>query len=141
MAERSDAIRRALELERLTKSRALRGQAVRLVDEHLTMHQFHALAVLGAEGEMATLALAEALGAKPSVVTGIVQRLVERNLVERAADPHDRRVHLVHLTDAGHSLIAETFDELERASGERIATLSDEQLASYIGILETFTAP
>ena len=137
MTERSDAMQRVLDLERQRKSQALRGQVGRLAHESLTMHQFHALAVLASGGDMPTAALGDVLGAKPSVVTGVVQRLVERGLVERAADPEDRRVHLVRLSDAGSALMRDTFEEMERVSAERLQALSDAQLSAYADILDT----
>lgn len=53
-------------------------------------------------GEPATMAaLARFLGCHDSNVTGLVDRLEGRGLVERQNDPADRRVKLVALTDAG----------------------------------------
>jgi MarR family transcriptional regulator, organic hydroperoxide resistance regulator len=65
------------------------GQAValRLLDEPRPM------------GEMA-----EAMHCDNSNITGIVDRLEERGLVERRAAEHDRRVKLIALTSAGEQL-------------------------------------
>ena len=138
MTQRDDAIQRVLGLERQSKARALRGQVGRLADENLTMHQFRALALLALDGEMPTSVLAEALGTKAPVATGIVQRLVERGFVERAADPADRRVHLVRLSAHGEEFLSDAFEEMDRVSSERIAALSDAQLEAYAEILEAF---
>jgi len=138
MSERAAAIQRVLELERRSKARALRSQVGRLADENLTMHQFRTLALLGLDGEMPTTALAEALGAKAPVATGIVQRLVERGFVERADDPNDRRVHLVRLSKQGEEFLSDAFEEMDRVSSERIGALTDAQLAAYAEILEAF---
>ncbi|MEA2685065.1 MAG: hypothetical protein QOE93_260 [Actinomycetota bacterium] len=48
--------------------------------------------------------LAERLFCDASNVTGIVDRLEARGLVERQADPDDRRVRRLVLTDAGRDL-------------------------------------
>ena len=45
--------------------------------------------------------LASALACDASNVTGIVDRLESRGLVERRPAPHDRRVKMLALTDAG----------------------------------------
>ena len=51
--------------------------------------------------------LAEAMGYDASHITGIVDRLEERGLVERRPDPTDRRVKRLVVTDAGVALQAE----------------------------------
>lgn len=48
--------------------------------------------------------LAEVLHCDPSHVTGVVDRLERRHLVERRIDPDDRRVKNVVLTPAGREL-------------------------------------
>lgn len=50
--------------------------------------------------------VAERLACDPSNVTGIVGRLEARGLVERRADPADRRIRNLVLTDAGRRLRA-----------------------------------
>jgi DNA-binding MarR family transcriptional regulator len=47
--------------------------------------------------------IAEQLQCEPSNVTGIVDRLEARGLVERQPDPADRRVKLAAATDAGRT--------------------------------------
>lgn len=48
--------------------------------------------------------VADSLTCDPSNITGVVDRLEERGLVERAADPDDRRVTLLRTTSAGRSM-------------------------------------
>ncbi|HEY8001166.1 MAG TPA: MarR family transcriptional regulator [Solirubrobacterales bacterium] len=71
--------------------------------------------------------LAQSMHCDNSNITGIVDRLEERGLVERGAAIGDRRVKLVALTDAGR----EIRDELARRRAEpppEIAALSDADL-------------
>lgn len=56
--------------------------------------------------------LAEVLHCDPSHVTGIVDRLEERDLVERQTDASDRRVKNVVLTEAGLRLRQELAERL-----------------------------
>lgn len=51
--------------------------------------------------------LAERLGVEPMTVSGYVERLEERGLVERRLDPADRRAKCVHVTDAADKLLKE----------------------------------
>jgi DNA-binding MarR family transcriptional regulator len=62
--------------------------------------QTHVLRALG-ESAQPMSALAGQLGCDASNVTGLVDRLEVRGLVERQSAPHDRRVKLLALTEEG----------------------------------------
>lgn len=68
--------------------------------------------------------IAVKLKCEPSNVTGIVDRLETRGLVERRADPVDRRVKLAAATEAGRGTARELRDSLNFAR-EPLAELSD----------------
>jgi DNA-binding MarR family transcriptional regulator len=73
-----------------------------------------------------------------SNITGIVDRLEERGLVERGAAEGDRRVKLVALTQAGR----EIHDELARRRAEppaELAALSDADLRKLRQILASMS--
>jgi DNA-binding MarR family transcriptional regulator len=73
--------------------------------------------------------LAQKLKCEPSNVTGIVDRLESRGLVERRPDPADRRVKLAAATSEGRRVARELRDGL-RFAREPLAGLSDaERLA------------
>ncbi len=67
----------------------------------LSPMQLFALGALEPDREMAMSALAGTLVCNASNVTGIVDRLEARGLIERRAAPHDRRVKLLALTGEG----------------------------------------
>ena len=58
----------------------------------LTMSQLRVLIILNGDPGMTAGNLAERLSVRPSTVTEMVDRLVKQELVERRADPDDRRV-------------------------------------------------
>ncbi|WP_432148402.1 MarR family winged helix-turn-helix transcriptional regulator [Streptomyces sp. bgisy029] len=68
--------------------------------------------------------IAVKLKCEPSNVTGIVDRLETRGLVERRADPVDRRVKLAAATEEGRRTARELRDALTFAR-EPLAELSD----------------
>ncbi|MFF4396638.1 MarR family winged helix-turn-helix transcriptional regulator [Streptomyces sp. NPDC001480] len=70
--------------------------------------------------------LAQKLKCEPSNVTGIVDRLENRGLVERRPDPADRRVKLAAATDEGRR-VARDLREGLRFAREPLAGLSDEE--------------
>jgi DNA-binding MarR family transcriptional regulator len=67
--------------------------------------------------------LAQKLRCEPSNVTGIVDRLESRGLVERRPDPGDRRVKLAAATAEGRRVAASLRDSLDFAR-EPLAGLS-----------------
>jgi DNA-binding MarR family transcriptional regulator len=72
--------------------------------------------------------VADALGIRPNVATGIVQRLVGRELIERREDPRDRRIRLVTVSSRGLALVDELSEIVLVKGRELLDRLSDEQL-------------
>lgn len=68
--------------------------------------------------------LAQKLRCEPSNVTGIVDRLESRGLVERRPDPADRRVKLAAATQEGRQVARSLRDSL-RFAKEPLAGLSE----------------
>ncbi|MEU5310695.1 MarR family transcriptional regulator [Streptomyces sp. NPDC021562] len=78
--------------------------------------------------------LAQKLKCEPSNVTGIVDRLEARGLVERRPDPADRRVKLAAATDEGRR-VARDLREGLRFAREPLAGLSDAERLSLRDLL------
>ncbi|WP_189859834.1 MarR family transcriptional regulator [Streptomyces poonensis] len=70
--------------------------------------------------------LAQKLKCEPSNVTGIVDRLEARGLVERRPDPNDRRVKLAAATQEGRRIAKGLRESLDFAR-EPLAALSEEE--------------
>jgi MarR family transcriptional regulator, organic hydroperoxide resistance regulator len=70
----------------------------------LAPRQMHLLRLLEPGEPLPMSRVADALRCDPSNVTGIVDRLEERALIERRADPDDRRVKMLALTPEGARL-------------------------------------
>src|SRR4051794_11522317 len=70
--------------------------------------------------------LAQRLKCEPSNVTGIVDRLEARGLVERRPDPSDRRVKVAAATEEGRRVACDLREGL-RFAREPLAGLSDEE--------------
>ena len=94
--------------------------------EHtLTGPQARLLSLLSVE-PLPMRKLAHKLKCEPSNVTGIVDRLEARGLVERRPDPADRRVKLAAATDEGLRVARELREGLHFAR-EPLAGLSEEE--------------
>ncbi|MDP9457820.1 MAG: MarR family transcriptional regulator [Actinomycetota bacterium] len=82
--------------------------------------------------------LARKLGGSFSNATVLVDRLVERGLVERMMEPQDRRVVLVHATEDGRLLIEQLVTSWRSLTEALLKGLSPEDLETVrkaLGIL------
>ena len=89
----------------------------RLVRLGISMAQLNIMYTLQRNGEMTMSRLADVLGVSLSSATGLVDRIEERGYIERTRVPEDRRVVLVHVTEAGTRMLQENdalSDELMR---------------------------
>ncbi|MEY2535648.1 MAG: hypothetical protein QOF29_3558 [bacterium] len=91
----------------------------------LSPPQVRALGVLDPERPVAMSELAGALHCDNSNVTGIVDRLEDRGLVERRSATHDRRVKMLAVTARGVEVRERLAERLEQAP-EPLARLSPE---------------
>ncbi|WP_327236773.1 MarR family transcriptional regulator [Streptomyces sp. NBC_01317] len=91
----------------------------------LTGAQARVLGLLSLE-PMPMRRIAQKLKCEPSNVTGIVDRLEARDLVERRPDPADRRVKLAAPTPQGLETAARLRDSLNFAR-EPLASLSEDE--------------
>jgi len=89
----------------------------------LSLPQYRVLALLG-EGSSASSVLARRLAVSPPSVTAVVDGLVGRGLVEREADPEDRRRLTLLLTRDGAKFLAAA-DAAAEARLEEIAGYFD----------------
>jgi DNA-binding MarR family transcriptional regulator len=113
-----------------------RRLAQELADYGLTFPQFTTLATLERStdgrrmGPLATAALQSAAS-----MTGIVDRLLERGLVERERHPEDRRAVVVRLTAEGHDLLGQVKETRRQAGRVLLAALSPEDRRHFRRVL------
>ena len=80
----------------------------------LSPPQVRALGMLDPDRPVPMSELAEALHCDNSNVTGIVDRLEDRGLVERRSATHDRRVKMLAVTERGAEVRERLAERLER---------------------------
>jgi MarR family transcriptional regulator, organic hydroperoxide resistance regulator len=95
----------------------------------LSPPQVRALIVLDPERPVPMSELAEALHCDNSNVTGIVDRLEDRCLVERRSAAHDRRVKMLAVTPRGAELRERLAERLEQAPPPLAGLSPDDQRA------------
>jgi len=119
MDEREELIARIERAERVIHQVAVRNRSGGIFATDLTVQQLRLVVILALEGDQSAVQLAEILGVGLPTLTGIVDRLETRSLVQRQPDPHDRRVRRISLTDGGKQLVAD-FAEFGREHKQRV---------------------
>jgi len=100
-----------------------RYEAVHLAEHNLTLPQFDVLAQLNREEGITQQTLADRLLVTKGNVCGLMDRMMEQGLVERRADPEDRRANMLYLTPKGKQLV------------EQVMPAHSDMIADYMGAL------
>lgn len=120
----------------LAAARSLRRRfAAALKEYDVTPAQSRALRVVADQPGLRLATLAEALRMAPRSATDVVDALESRQLVERRADPADRRATCVVLTDSGQQMM-QTVDQVRaRESDLFLADLAERDRKALARIL------
>jgi DNA-binding MarR family transcriptional regulator len=105
----------------------------------LSAPRLSALSCIVGEGPVSLAELAHAEQVRPPTMSRIVDALVERGLVSRAADPRDRRSVRIMATEEGSRLLAGGGERRVHALVGRLHQLADSEkraLARGVEILE-----
>lgn len=101
----------------------------------VTLHQLEVLRTLARRGRVTMHELAALLGVGPSSATQLVDRLINRELVERHTDPGDRRLVWIVATPRAAEVTSQ-FSQLKRDIVRTLAGgLSDEELSTFVDLL------
>lgn len=92
------------------------------------------------EGPLTPSQLAEAANVAPSSMTHRLDRMAERGMVERSADPGNRVRVQVRLTDAGYRLYAQAIREANLVEADVLAGLTERQVQTLGDLLEKVLA-
>jgi DNA-binding MarR family transcriptional regulator len=104
-------------------------------DADLSPVQWHVLHLIEPGQPVPMRRLAEALSCDASNVTGLVDRLESRGLLQRRASPEDRRVKVLALTPAGVRLRAQLLNRTTHRS-HPLSRLSADEQRTLIALLE-----
>ena len=99
----------------------------------VSLVHLNVLTLLEASGPMPMGRLADQLDISVASITGVIDRMESRGLVERRRDSEDRRVILVQPGKGGRKLFEDIGKRRRRALTALLSKLSDEQLS---GLLE-----
>jgi DNA-binding MarR family transcriptional regulator len=128
--DRAEEIQSILRLEdELMHHRAV-WDAGPWLELNMSTPQLKALLLISEEEGIRMRELARKLGGSFSNATVLVDRLVDRGLVERLAEPQDRRVVLVRATEEGRRLIERLITSWRTLSAPLLEALAPEDLAT-----------
>ena len=93
----------------------------------LGIGQIKSLFFISNHGTTSPGKLAVALKVTPTNVTGIIDRLLEKNLITRTGDPDDRRVIWLRTTPQGDTLVGELRQKRRERMTELFSRLTDQE--------------
>ncbi|NOU79449.1 MarR family transcriptional regulator [Paenibacillus sp. LMG 31459] len=107
-----------------------------VVGDALTVEQYTTLAHIQQAGSCTSSELAAEFGVKKSAVTSIINRLFEKEWVQRDTDPKDRRNIYLSLTDQGRTVFTETDLKIRRLVQPVIHEFQNEEIVDFLNQLE-----
>ena len=98
----------------------------------ISLIQLNVLALLEATGPLPMNRLADALDISVASLTGVVDRMEGRRLVERRRDAADRRVILVHPGEGGRQLFADIDQRRRKGLAKLLRSLTEDELRGLL---------
>jgi DNA-binding MarR family transcriptional regulator len=102
----------------------------------VSMWGYSVLVALDRSAIRTQAALAEAIGADKTRIIAILDELQDKGLIERVADPEDRRARLLAITKEGRRLKDAVQTEIQRGEERWLGTLSGPDRATFLRILQ-----
>ena len=106
----------------------------------ITRPQWRVLGLLNRFGGSTQVALAEMMDVEPITLGRMIDRLQEAELVERRADPKDRRAWRIHLTPAGEARLVDLKPMANALFDDAVAGLSASQQNELEAMLNVMRA-
>lgn len=101
----------------------------------ITPVQYAALQAVANAPEVDQRTLAGMIGVDTSTGAGVIDRLEARGLLERKTSPHDRRVRLLAVTNAGRTLLQAVAPGMLKAQARILAPLDRAERAEFMRLL------
>lgn len=105
----------------------------------ITRREWRIVALLADQGALSPSTLAERGDLDRARTSRAITALVAKKLIERIAEPGDRRRATVGLTASGRALYDELFPQVAQINRDVVAALDDEALAAFDAALAALT--
>jgi len=102
------------------------------IDGSMTNDQLYILRYISKQGKCTTTELANAFYVQKSAITAIINRLFEKNIIERTPDPVDRRVSYLSLTEEGKELFDKQEKKVQSLVKSFITQFEQEEIESFL---------
>lgn len=102
----------------------------------LSPSQFFVLKVLQMAGTLTVGDLAQKMGMSTAGATGLIDRLVRSELVERTRDENDRRVVWIRLSEEGARQFGHACAQRRAILAELFAALTPDEVAQLVNLFE-----
>lgn len=102
---------------------------------NVTPVQYAALQTVADQPGVDQRTLARTIGFDTSTIGGVIDRLEARGLVQRNADPEDRRVRRLTLTAPGQALLARVVPAMQRAQLRMLEPLPAAERGEFMRML------
>ncbi|MCV7365009.1 MarR family winged helix-turn-helix transcriptional regulator [Mycolicibacterium neworleansense] len=111
-----------------------------VLDAHgLTMWGYVVLLALDRSSVRTQAALAEAINADKTRIIRTLDDLQQQGLIEREADPDDRRVRLLAITEAGRAVKDAVQRDIQRGEERWLGELSADDRKVFLRVLQQLT--
>jgi DNA-binding MarR family transcriptional regulator len=129
-------LRREFMFQLVETSRLLRTYVDQRARQHgTTRAQWGVLARLRRQEGLNQAALAELMDLQPISLARLLDRLQDRNLIERREDPADRRAYRLHLTPEGRTLVDDLDAVRTEIAQEVLGGVDDDSIRAALGAL------
>jgi DNA-binding MarR family transcriptional regulator len=102
----------------------------------LSMWGYSVLVALDRSAIRTQAALADAIGADKTRIIAILDELQDKGLIERIADPEDRRARLLAITKDGRRVKETTQAAIQRGEERWLGKLSASDRATFLRVLQ-----
>jgi DNA-binding MarR family transcriptional regulator len=120
--------------------RLLDAEAPVLERNGLTMWAYVVLSALADAGAPTQAALAESIGADKTRIIAVLDDLQDRGLIDRRADPDDRRARILSLTPAGRRTRAAAQAQIQRGEERWLGGLTEAERTTFLAVLAKLAA-
>ena len=106
----------------------------------ITTEQWSVMACLWEKDKVTQQALCDITAKDKPSMTRLIDKLEKRNLVTRVSDHNDRRINLIHLTDAGIALQQKATEIVQMVATKTLNNITEEELNTSRVVLKKIMA-
>jgi MarR family transcriptional regulator for hemolysin len=106
----------------------------------LTLPQWRVIGQLSIADGVSQVALSTLCETDPMTISGVVERLESKGLVQRVSDPADSRAKIVRITDKARALVTQMKQLAEKVYGTAFDGISETDRATTLRVLEAMSA-